>query len=53
MKLLNKDEFIANEIHYYFIKNDLQEGDKLPSERSFAEMFGVARPPLRRGLKNI
>ena len=50
MKLLNKDEFIANEIHYYFIKNDLQEGDKLPSERSFAEMFGVARPPPGRAL---
>ena len=51
MKLLNKDEFIANEIHYYFIKNDLQEGDKLPSERSFAEMFGVQRATVRAAYK--
>lgn len=47
MKLLNKDEFIANEIRYYFIKNNLQEGDKLPSERSFAETFSVQRATIR------
>lgn len=47
MKLLNKDEFIANEIRYYFIKNNLQEGDKLPSERNFAEAFGVQRATIR------
>ena len=33
MKLLHKDEFIANEIKFYFIKNKIKEGEKLPSER--------------------
>lgn len=47
MKLLNKDEFIANEIKYYFIKNNIQEGDKLPSERELSEQFGVQRATVR------
>ena len=47
MKLLNKDEFIANEIKYLFIEKRYQEGDKLPSEREFAEKFGVQRATIR------
>ena len=37
MKLLNKDELIANELKLYFIKNNIGEGEKLPSEREVAE----------------
>lgn len=47
MKLLNKDEFIANEMKYYFIKNHIKEGDRLPSERQLAEFFGVQRATVR------
>lgn len=47
MKLLNKDEFIANEIKYYIIKNKIKEGDKMPSERELAEMFDVQRATIR------
>lgn len=37
MKLLNKDELIANELKLYFIKNNIKEGEKFPSEREIAE----------------
>lgn len=47
MKLLNKDEFIANEIRYMFIERKYKEGDKLPSERELAEQFGVQRATIR------
>ena len=30
MKLFNKDEFIANEIKFYLLKNKTKEGEKLP-----------------------
>ena len=40
MKLMNKDEFIAYELKFYFMKNKLKEGEKLPSERDLAEQFG-------------
>ena len=43
MKLMNKDEFIAYELKFYFMKNKLKEGEKLPSERDLAEQFGVQR----------
>ena len=36
MKLMNKDEFIAYELKFYFMKNKLKEGEKLPSERDLA-----------------
>ena len=51
MKLLNKDEFIANEIKFYFIKNNVEEGDKLPSEREMSEKFGVQRATVRSAYK--
>lgn len=47
MKLLNKDEFIANEIKYMFIDKKYKEGDKLPSERELAEQYGVQRATIR------
>ena len=47
MKLLNKDEFLANEIKYYFLKKNYKEGDKLPSERELSEMFGSQRTTIR------
>ena len=33
MKLINKDEFIANEIKFYLLKNKTKEGEKLPCHR--------------------
>lgn len=47
MKLLNKDEFLADELKYYFIKNNIQPGMKLPSERELAEQYGVQRATVR------
>lgn len=47
MKLLNKDEFIANEMKYYFIRNHVKEGEKLPSERDLSKFFGVQRATVR------
>ncbi len=47
MKLLNKDEFIANEIKYMFIEKKYKEGDKLPSERELSEIYGVQRATIR------
>ncbi|MFQ9516065.1 MAG: GntR family transcriptional regulator [Eubacterium sp.] len=47
MKLLNKDEFIANEIKYLFMEKKYKEGDKLPSERELSERYGVQRATVR------
>lgn len=47
MKVLNRDEFIANEIKYMFIEKKYKEGDKLPSERELSEKFGVQRGTIR------
>lgn len=47
MKLLNKDEFIANEIKYWVRAKKMKEGDKLPSERELAELFKVQRGTIR------
>ena len=51
MKLLNKDELIANELKFYFIKNNIGEGEKLPSEREVAEKYGVQRATVRSAYK--
>lgn len=51
MKLLNKDERIANELKLYFIKNNIGEGEKLPSEREVAEKYGVQRATVRSAYK--
>lgn len=47
MKLLNKDEFLANEIKYWVQAKHMQEGDKLPSERELAEIFNVRQGTIR------
>lgn len=47
MKLMNKDEFLANELRFYFIKNQIKEGEKLPSERELCETFHVQRATVR------
>lgn len=51
MKLMNKDEFIANELKFYFLKNDLKAGEKLPSERDLAKQFEVQRATVRSAYK--
>ncbi len=51
MKLLNKDEFIANELRYLFIKKGMHEGDRVMSEREVAELFGVQRATVRSAFK--
>lgn len=51
MKLLNKEELIANELKLYFIKNNIGEGEKLPSEREVAEKYGVQRATVRSAYK--
>lgn len=51
MKLLNKDEFLANELRYYLIKEDVKYGDKLPTERELAEQYGVQRATVRSAYK--
>lgn len=51
MKLLNKDEFLANELRYYLIKEDIKYGDKLPTERELAEQYGVQRATVRSAYK--
>ena len=50
MKLFNKDEFIANEIKFYLLKNKTKEGEKLPSERELAEIFDAQRATIRNAL---
>lgn len=47
MKLFNKDELLADELRYYFIKNQIPAGTKLPSERELAEQYGVQRATAR------
>lgn len=47
VKLFKKDEFLADELKYYFIKNKIQPGMKLPSERELAEQYGVQRATVR------
>lgn len=51
MKLLNKDELIANELKLYFIKNNIKEGEKFPSEREIAEKYGAQRATVRSAYK--
>lgn len=50
MKFLNKDELVANEIKLYILKNNLEEGQKLFSEREIAERTGVQRATVRSAL---
>ena len=40
-------------IRNYIIVNDLQEGDRLPSEREMCEMWGVSRSALRSAIRQL
>lgn len=51
MKLRNKDEALAEDIQLYFIKNNLKEGDRLPTERELCEKYKVQRATIRSAYK--
>ena len=46
MKLLNKDEFIANEIKYMLIEKKYQEGDKLLRREKWLNSMECRERPL-------
>lgn len=51
MKLRNKDEALAEDIQLYFIKNNITEGDRLPTERELCDKYGVQRATIRSAYK--
>ena len=46
-------EEVATQIKKTIFNGDLNPGDKLPSERELAEMFGVGRPTVREALRTL
>lgn len=42
---------VAEAIEEYISKNNLKEGDKLPSEREFSKMLSISRTSLREGIR--
>lgn len=42
---------VADAMHTYIKANDLKPGDKLPSEREMAELFGTSRSSVREALR--
>lgn len=44
---------VANQIRQYIMDGKLKPGDKLPPERTLAEMFGTSRPPIREALSAL
>lgn len=44
---------VIQEIKKYIIDNQLKDGDKLPTERKFTEMFGVSRSVVREALSYL
>ncbi|WP_413527607.1 GntR family transcriptional regulator [Marinilactibacillus psychrotolerans] len=51
MRLLTLDVIISNEIKFMIENKPILEGEKLPGERSLAEMLDVQRATIRKGLK--
>lgn len=51
LKRTNLYEQIAGEIRDYIIKNQIQPGERLPTERELAEMLGVSRTSVREGIR--
>lgn len=51
MKLRNKDEVLAEDIKFSFIKNNIKEGDRLPTERELCDKYGVQRATIRSAYK--
>ena len=43
MKLLNKDEWIANELKYDLFTQSVREGDRLPSESEIIEKYSIQK----------
>lgn len=46
-------EQVTNQLQIYIEQQQLKPGDCLPSETSLAASFGVSRPVIREGLKNL
>jgi GntR family transcriptional repressor for pyruvate dehydrogenase complex len=46
-------EQVAENLRKYIIQQNLQPGDKLPSEDELAEMFGVGRSSVREAVKSL
>ncbi len=44
---------VANQIRQYILDGKLKAGEKLPPERTLAEMFGTSRPPIREALSAL
>ena len=44
---------VVTEIKEYILNNQLKDGDKLPTERDFIEIFGVSRTVIREALKSL
>lgn len=51
MKLRNKDEALAEDMKLYFIKQNIKEGERLPTERELSEKYGVQRATIRSAYK--
>ena len=46
-------ELIVEQIHLLCLEKNLQPGDRLPSERDLASLFGVSRNSIREALKDL
>ncbi|ANU26231.1 FadR/GntR family transcriptional regulator [Planococcus versutus] len=46
-------ELIVEQIHLLCLEQNLQPGDRLPSERDLASLFGVSRNSIREALKDL
>lgn len=47
------DKVVAESLKSWILENDLQPGDRLPSEQQLSEELGVARHTLREGVKRL
>ena len=53
-KLINLLSYdIAEDIQKYILENNLNHGDKIPSERELSENYNVTRVTLRNGLQRL
>lgn len=50
-KMLYKQ--VADELKEFIINNDMQSGDRLPSEHELAKMLGVSRTSIREGIRYL
>ncbi|MDO4978144.1 MAG: GntR family transcriptional regulator [Eubacteriales bacterium] len=51
MRLRNKDEVLAEDMKFSFIKNHMKEGDRLPTERELCDKYEVQRATIRSAFK--